>query len=90
MNKLAELLDDEDRRKSQKSRNGMTRHSRFGTTLTVRAVRGLSLSQLVYTGETARADWIRETKSSYCTSKTPSLSTPERYWMISRRSELAS
>ena len=38
MNKLAELLDGEGRQRNVKSRGGMTRHSRFGTTVTVRAV----------------------------------------------------
>lgn len=38
MNKLAKLLDLETRQKAQKSRSGMTRHSRFGTTVSVQAV----------------------------------------------------
>ncbi|KAI9636791.1 topoisomerase 1-associated factor 1 [Dioszegia hungarica] len=37
MHKLANLLDLETRQKSMKSRQGMTRHSRFGTTVAVRA-----------------------------------------------------
>lgn len=39
MDRLAVLLDLETRQKSQKSRQGMTRHSRFGTTVAVLAVR---------------------------------------------------
>jgi replication fork protection complex subunit Tof1/Swi1 len=38
MNKLAELLQEETRQKARASRSGMTRHSRFGTTVTVKAV----------------------------------------------------
>lgn len=38
MNKLAELLQGETRQKARASRSGMTRHSRFGTTVTVKAV----------------------------------------------------
>jgi replication fork protection complex subunit Tof1/Swi1 len=42
MDKLAKLLDLETRQKSLQSRQGTTRHSRFGTTVSVQAVRGLS------------------------------------------------
>ena len=69
MNKLAELLDDEGRRKSQKSRSGMTRHSRFGTTLTVRAV--CLHPHEYHPGHVCeQADGHRAIKSLCCTNRT--------------------
>lgn len=38
MDKLSKLLEMEERGKVSKSKSGMTRHSRFGTTVTVKAV----------------------------------------------------
>lgn len=69
MENLNKLLELEKREKSRYSRSGMTRHSRFGTTVAVRAVRTRAVGSLTH----------RATKRSYCTSKMRSRPTRGKY-----------
>jgi hypothetical protein len=65
MENLNKLLELEKREKSRNSRSGMTRHSRFGTTVAVRAVSAPPYCL-------AHSLMHRVTKSWSCTSKMPS------------------
>lgn len=50
MDQLADLLEKERKTKALSSKNNSTRHSRFGTTIQVKAVSGLSLPSARNTG----------------------------------------